>query len=250
MTGHFIFKGFALQPSLKRILSLTLPLFIFGTISPSLADTQRIVDYTYDGAGNITSIRSNRTGPPVITALQPDFIHKERITSFTVTGVDLLGTVVTTTTSGLDILNINNISATQVEFTLEANNAAVVGSGALSFSTHLGSDTEAIAIIDRLPAITFEPKPVLLTPDGQEVEVKLFFDQPFSTDQVYDLVMQDSSIASVSPQSIALVAGSTSVTIITAGINNGSTRLEINHPSGVQITILDIIITDDTTPPS
>jgi hypothetical protein len=55
------------------------------------ADTQRILDYQYDAAGNMLSVRANRNlGPPDVTLLSPAFAHKENFAQITATGSNLL----------------------------------------------------------------------------------------------------------------------------------------------------------------
>lgn len=212
---------------------------------PTYADSQRIVDYVYDGAGNIISVRSGlNLGPPDVTNLSPAFIHKGSFAFVSATGVNLLQATVSTSTPGLNIINIENISATEIFIALFADNSVSIGAGFLTFSTRLGSDIETIAIADRTPVISTDPNPILLLPDNQPRQVSLLFDQPFETDQVFDVLIRNTSIASIAEQNITLSAGQRTVSINISGINAGSTSLEINQLSNFLALAIPVIVSD------
>ena len=74
MIGRITFTGALSSPSPRLVFALALILCLFGAASLLHADSQRIVDYEYDGVGNITGINSVRiSGPPDVTALEPFF---------------------------------------------------------------------------------------------------------------------------------------------------------------------------------
>jgi hypothetical protein len=82
------------------------------------ADTQRIVNYNYDGAGNIISIRSGQNqGPPDVTILSPAFIHKESFAFVTATGINLFEAAVNVNTPGISLVEVNHISETEIKLT-------------------------------------------------------------------------------------------------------------------------------------
>lgn len=228
----------------QHILTLTI-LFSATIAMPALAESQRFIDYDYDGAGNIISVRSGlNLGPPDVINLSPAFIHKESFAFVSATGVNLLKATVATSTPGLNIVNVANISATEIFIALFAESSANIGPGSLTFSTRLGSDTEIIAIADRTPVISTDPNPILLLPDNQSRQVKLLFDRPFATNQVFDVLIQDTTLASVSEQTITLLTGEREVSINVTGINVGSTSLEINQLSNFLALAIPVIVSD------
>ena len=228
----------------QRILSLTI-LFSATISMPANAESQRFIDYDYDGAGNIISVRSGlNLGPPDVTHLSPAFIHKESFAFVSASGVNLLKATVATTTPGLNIVDVKNISATEIFVALFAESSAIIGPGSLTFSTRLGSDSEIIAIADRTPVISTDPNPILLLPDNQSRAVKLLFDRPFASDQVFDVLIQDTTLASISEQSITLLTGEREVSINVSGTRVGSTSLEINQLSNFLALAIPVIVSD------
>lgn len=204
---------------------------VAGT-SPVQSDTQRILEYEYDEAGNITAVRTGlNLGPPDVTEIQPAFVNINSFNTLTATGVNLAGATVETTTPGLSILNYTVLSETKITLTLRADDSATTGPGELLFTTRLGEDSESIAIAERTPVISTEPNPVILSPNGTGVFVRLIFDQPFDTDQIYDIAITDTAIASVDRQTMTLFAGETETTVTVTGLQVGNTILEINQLS-------------------
>ncbi len=234
--------------SLSRIrislLSCILGITILVPLVAS-ADSARIDEYVYDGAGNIVSIRSGiNIGPPEITLLSPAFIHQESFAFVTVTGLNLLNATIETSTPGLEIIFSNNISETEMFVTLYADQSSTLGNGLLTFTTRLGSDSETIIIAERTPVISTDPNPVVLLPDHQVKQVSLLFDRPFETDQVFDVLISDTSIATIAETSITLPAGQHEVSVSVSGINTGSTQLEVNQLSKFLALGIPVIVSD------
>lgn len=123
----------------------TCGLMIF--VATATADSQRVIDYRYDGAGNIISIQSGRNlGVPEITGLNPPSIKQGCDNTITTTGLNLLHPTVSATDNNLSISNIINLSETAVQFQLSAGAETVVGETPLTFTTRLGSDTANITV--------------------------------------------------------------------------------------------------------
>ena len=215
---------------------------------PVFADSQRIVDYQYDGAGNIVGIRSGRNfGPPDVTQLNPAFVNQGSNIFIEATGVNLFRADVTTAATGISVSNVFS-TETKITFILSANETAAFGLAPLTFTTRLGSDTENITVAERTPVISTEPNPIVLAPDGQPVLIKLVFDQPFTTDQTYDLAIRNTSFATVSQASITLLAGETEVSVDVTGLAAGTTALEINQLADFIALAIPVIVNDDQLP--
>lgn len=207
------------------------------------------MDYQYDGAGNIISVRTNRNlGPPDVTNLSPAFIHKESFANITATGINLNKTTVSVSALGLTLINVSNISGTEIEFTLFADDTAVIGAASVEFTTRLGSDAETLTVAERTPIISTQPNPILLSSTDQNVLVKMAFDQAFETDQIYDVLISDQTIATVSVSQITLVAGDTEVSVSVSAQGVGSTTLEINQLSNFLALGIPVIVVDEQLP--
>lgn len=224
--------------------------FILATLLslPIFADSQRIIDYQYDGAGNIIGIRSGRNlDPPDVTQLNPAFVNQGSSIFIEATGVNLFRADVTTAATGISVSNVFS-TETKITFILSANETAAFGLAPLTFTTRLGSDTENITVAERTPVISTEPNPIVLAPDAPPVLVKLVFDQPFITAQTYDLAIRDTTVASVSETFITLPAGSTEVSVTVSALTVGTTALEINQLADFIALAIPVIVNDDQLP--
>ena len=234
---------------IRQFLKVPVCLLSLFVVLPVLADSQRFIDYQYDGAGNIISVSSNRNlGPPDVTNLSPAFINKESFGTITATGINLAKATVSTSALGVTVISVSNISETEIEFTLSASTEAEIGDAAVEFTTRLGSDTEMVAVAERTPIISTEPNPILLLAGDQNIVVKMSFDEGFETDQIYDVQITDQSIATVSQSQITLLAGETEVSVSVSAQTIGSTTLEINQLSNFLALGIPVIVIDEQLP--
>jgi len=214
------------------------------------ADSQRIIEYQYDEAGNIVSINSGRNlGPPVVTGIQPGFIHRDSRDVFTVTGVNLLDVDVETAVQGMSITSQINVSATQIQLSVAAAPDVPIGPADFTFSSRLGSAVESIVVAERTPVISTAPNPIVLAPNDQPAEVILAFDQPFATDQTFDVLIEEPDVATVAEQSVSLASGETEVIVNVSGRAIGSTSLEINQLSNFLALAIPVLVEDESFPP-
>ncbi len=232
---------------ISKLLSICLLIISFY----ANADSQQISDYVYDGAGNIISINTvQNTGPPVITSLSPGFINRDNISSFIVFGINLKRAEVSTTTQGLTVLNVSETSENEVRFSLSASNDAPIGSGVITVANRLGSDSTPIVVANRVPVIATSPSPIALEPNGQMKQVSLLFDQAFASDQVFDVSISDTDIATVAQTSVTLLAGEREVSVDIAGVLTGNTTLNINQLSNFLAVGVLVVVTDPFPLPS
>lgn len=213
-------------------------------VSLAAADSQRIIEYDYDGAGNITGVRSElNEGPPDVTEIKPVFVGRESTIAMVATGSNLARASVATAVPGLTISNVSPAS-TQVRFFVTADETAVIGPAPLTFSTRFGSDVEEILVTERVPIVSTEPSPILLLPDGQAIDVFMVFDRPFETNQTYQLAMRDPAIATVSQATVTLPAGEITATVQVSGLSVGNTDLDITQPANFLAIAIPVIVVD------
>jgi len=234
---------------IRQFFKVSVCLLSLFVALPVLADSQRFIDYEYDGAGNLISVSSNRNlGPPDVTNLSPAFINKESFGTITATGTNLSKATVSTSVLGVTVISVVNISETEIEFSLSASAEAEIGDAAIEFTTRLGTDTEMVAVAERTPIISTEPNPILLSTGDQNITVKMSFDEAFETDQIYDVQITDQSIATVSQAQITLLAGETEVSVSVSAQTIGSTTLEINQLSNFLALGIPVIVIDEQLP--
>ena len=223
--------------------------YLLAVISISVrADSERIDEYEYDGTGNIISIHSGRNlGPPNVTALNPAFVNQGSSNNIEAVGVNLYKAQVTISYPGVSISNVET-SETSVTFRISASDQAAIGNVPITFTTRLGSDTKPLAVVERTPVISTDPNPIVLAPNLSVIEVRLLFDQPYSTDQTYDIAISDTTKASVQEQTVTLPAGGREVSVHVAGVAVGTTQLEINQLSNFLALGIPVIVIDQQLP--
>jgi hypothetical protein len=215
----------------RRVLLLCVIGFSFLGFSQSHADTERVIDYEYDNAGNIVRIiAQEQSAPPVVSQLNPDFINIGRSISVTATGSNLLGVDVTTDATGLIITDVNP-SVDQVTFRLTATTLATVGSAILRFTTGLGEAQESIFVAEPRPGLTTNPNPIAVAQSTTATDIKLIFTEPRPENETYTVSIGDSAIASTVAGSFTILAGSTEASIALIGVLDGVTSLEIVNQS-------------------
>jgi hypothetical protein len=226
---------------------IMLPLLMFSNIS--YAETQRFIDYEYDGAGNIIAIRSSRNlGPPDVTELSPAFIHKESFASIEATGVNLAKASVSFNAPGITLIDIKNISDTEVALRFYADATAAIGDVPVTFTTRLGSDTENMTVAERTPVVSTEPNPILLSPEEQNVTVRLTFDRPYETEQTFDVAVTDEAIATVAEQQVTLQPSESEVSVTISAVSAGTTTFEINQLSNFLALGIPVLVIDEPLP--
>ena len=195
------------------------------------ADSQRVLEFEYDQAGNVTGVLTTaQSGPPEVAGLNPHFINLGRTVTIVATGTALWGAEVSVTAPGLKIGSVS-ASSSQVVFDLTATSEASLGNAPVTFTTALGQDTENVLVADRPPDILPDPNPIVVPPDGDPTTVKLLFSAPLSTGVTFDVSITDTAVAAVSPPSVTLPQGDTVAEIDVTGLVAGTTELKVALPS-------------------
>ncbi len=246
--------GYLLRPARAffcsiRFASKLVVVFSFALLPITAhAQSQSETLFEYDGAGNIVRvITETNDAPPTVSSLTPAFINQEATVSIIAFGNNLVRAEVSTPHPDL-IIDRVVATKTSVRFRLSASAEAAIGATTISFTTRLGTATAVMTVAERTPIISTEPNPIVLAPDGVGVSVRLIFDQPFSTDQIYDVAMQDSAIADVGAATITLPAGETVATITATGLLPGSTKLEVNQLSNFLAIAIPVLVVDAQLP--
>ena len=227
-----------LFPSLRYIISSShrlharwFAILFLGATTLAYADSERIVHYQYDTAGNLTGITSAvNQNPPDVISVSPTFINIGQTLSITATGTDLGGVDVSVVATGLSISDIVT-SPTVVTFILTASSSAELGNEILTFTSRLGTDSESIVIAEQIEGITTQPDPISVAADGQPSQVKLIFDGPSATEEIYSLSITDTVIATVVQSTITVPQGASEAIIDITGLLDGNTELVLVNVS-------------------
>jgi hypothetical protein len=218
-------KLFAIQPLLIVVFGLML-FFANGN-----AANERVVDYEYDGAGNIVRIiTQEQSDLPVISSLNPGFINQGQSRTITASGSNLLGVEVTTDAPGLSIDAFES-NKTAISFQLTATSQALIGNAIIRFTTGLGEVQQSIFVAEVGPAITTSPSPITIDLSATSNTVTLNFSVPRPEGETFNLSVIDPATATVDSMSFDILAGATRADISLIGITTGATVLQIDLPA-------------------
>lgn len=199
--------------------------------SNSHAATERVVEFEYDGAGNIVRIITReQSDPPTVSPLSPGFINQGQSRTITTTGSNLLDVDLSTDTPGLRIDAIES-DETQISFQLTADSQAPVGNAIIRFSTGLGEVQQSIFVAEVSPAITTSPGPITIDISGTSNTVTLNFSVPRPENETFNLSVVDPATATVDSTSFDIQSGQTSADISLTGVAAGATVLQIDLPA-------------------
>lgn len=223
-------SSIALQSKNKAIINLCALVFLSVSFQNVSADSQRIVDYEYDGAGNIISTTSNvLTAPPFIdvSSIKPNFINRGSSIRLTAIGTNLFKADITTDNPDLSI-EISNTQLNQIDFIVTATEQAALGTANFSFTTRLGTDSIAIEVI---PAFELQLLPVpALVGVGETTNFAIQFPQALSQQRDFEFSILDSNLATVAPLNSTISADENAAQISLDGLISGSTQLIVQSP--------------------
>ena len=209
---------------IQQLIVLALSLFLLPV---SHAAVERIIDYEYDGAGNIVRIISQEQSElPVVSPITPAFINIGRTVTVTATGSNLLGIDITSDIPELSVKAISSTS-TSLSFELTASDQAPIGDAIIRFITGIGEIQQTIFVAESPPTLSTDPSPIAIEDNGAVTNVSLVFSEPRPEDETYALTMVDTGIANVSSGSFTILAGQTQANIILTGVSAGTTYLEV-----------------------
>jgi hypothetical protein len=219
-------------------------MLISAPLSPAYAQTQEIVEYEYDAAGNIIGItRESQTLPPVIDIeLTPNFVNIGRTRNLVATGENLLSTSVETIAPGVIIGNVVAESS-RVTFSITATESAEVGPITITFTTLLGSVAKPFQVADPAPDVRTIPAPISLGPSSNLV-VQFVFSESASGNEVYDASIDGLGVAVLPVGNFTVLDGASVSSLEIAPVGAGSTTLGINLRDGMRDYSFSLFVAD------
>ncbi len=178
-----------------------------------------VTEYEYDPVGNITRVRQagNATAlVPTVSNTTPTSFRKGTSTLVTVTGTNFSGARLNAQDPNIDITGVS-MTATQLSFTASANVSAEPGLKAFSISNAAGSANFNLTLAPTLPVVSFSPQPIALPPDNSIRNVSLVLSNTDTVSHTVALSMDNTAVATVSPASVVLAPGQSSVLVQITG---------------------------------
>lgn len=206
----------------------------------------QVTEYTYDAAGNLTSVTGAGSASgfvPVLSTVTPGLIRRGETKSLLITGQRLQAGSLRTSDPGLDLLNVRQTAA-QIQADLIADQAVPVGSQTLSFTNAQGTASIALTVAPVLPTLSVEPSPLALPPDNSARNITLRLSSSDVVSHAINLVMSDTSKATISPATVTIAPGQTSVQVSVTPKVAGFTSLQLTSSTLVSTTV-PVFITAD-----
>lgn len=206
----------------------------------------QVTEYTYDAAGNLTSVTnagSSSALMPVLSTVTPSLIRRGETKSLLITGQRLQVGSLSSSDPGLDLLNVRQ-TASQIEADLVADQAVPVGAHSLSFTNAQGSVSIGITVAPVLPVLSVEPSPLALPPDNTARNITLRLSSADVVSHTINLAMSDIGKATVSPASVTIAPGQSSIQVSITPKVAGFTSLQLSSASLVSTTV-PVFITAD-----
>ncbi|QKO21075.1 RHS repeat domain-containing protein [Rhodoferax sp. BAB1] len=205
-----------------------------------------VTEYTYDAAGNLISVTGAGAASglvPVLSTVAPSIIRRGESKSLLITGQRLQVGSLRSSDPGLDLLNVRQ-AATQIQADLIADQAVPVGAQTLSFSNAQGTASIAITVAPVLPVLSVEPSPLALPPDNTTRNITLRLSSSDVVSHIINLAMSDTSKATISPASVTITPGQSSVQVSVTPKVAGFTSLQLTSSTLVSTTV-PVFITAD-----
>jgi hypothetical protein len=213
----------------------SIPLHITASATQPLGSVPFSVKTTAGWVRYATGINVIPLKPTLaVTDITPGSMRRSESKSFQISGSYLLGAQVTAPSgNGLTLSGLQT-TATLASFNLAASATATLGSQTLTISNPAvanGTGAMLVSIIDALPKINTSTIPSAVIPDGVVRQFTLSLTNADSFSNSFSLSTADPTIISVTPASVTIPAGATSVPITIAGLKLGYTMLNITSPT-------------------
>jgi YD repeat-containing protein len=205
-----------------------------------------VTEYTYDKAGNITSVVRGAAGsnqPPLLSTVSPSVIRLGETATLTITGQRLQVGTLQASDTGLDLSNVRQ-AATQVQADLSVTSSVPAGTQTLTFTNGQGTASIALLIAPKLPTLSIEPSPLALPPDNTARSITLRLSNPDLIAHQVTVTSSDTAKATVSPATVTIAAGQTTAQVSVTPKVAGFVNLTTTSPT-LKATAVPVFITSD-----
>jgi hypothetical protein len=164
----------------------------------------------------------------IVSGIEPAGMHRGQSLSFQIAGNSLQGAQVTAPAgSGLTLSNLQT-TATQAVFNLAASATATLGAQLLTITNPAvanGSATVTLTIANVLPKAYTNPSVLSVLPDASAHSFSVLLTNSDTVAHTINLAVGDPTIATITPASVTIPAGSTAANVTLTGLKLGITSL-------------------------
>ena len=193
-----------------------------GRLVRAVSTSGVVTEYVYDAAGNITAVvRGGSVSPPTLSEIAPASIRRGTAVRVTLTGTNLQNAGLQIPDRDLTFSAVTR-TPTSIAFDLVASALAVLGASAVRVSSASGSASINIDVRPSLPKVELSPLPIAVPPDGRNATIELVLTSADDVAHTIALSTARPDIASVSPASLTIPAGSTRAPFLVTGRSGGN----------------------------
>lgn len=199
-----------------------------GRLSEQVTEGSRTL-YRYDAAGNLLEVQPGLAAePPIVDTIDGAVLRIGDTATVALDGSGLEGAYVIPNDTCLAISNLS-YTASGLTFDVNGDECTETGIYTLTLITPAGTLVIEINLAPTLPQLLVTPTPIAIPP-GAPYGLAIRLSSADSIPHTVQLVVADSSVASVTPITVTFAPGEKqhTVTLIPAGI--GQTRLDLTAP--------------------
>lgn len=217
-----------------------------GRLIQFIDSSGRVTEYTYDAAGNITSVRGGGAVSdfaPVLSSVAPNVIRRGETISIVLLGQRLQAGSLETSHPGLSLLNLQQ-TPTEIRADLRASEAVPLGAQTITYTNAAGSSSVGVTVAPALPVLAAEPSPLALPPDNLARGVTLRLSAADAIPHTVNLAFSDADKAFISPASVTFAAGQTSVLVSVTPRASGFSTLQLTSSTLASVAV-PVFVTSD-----
>ena len=189
------------------------------------------IEYVYDAAGNLLEVKdAGAAAAPVVTSVTPPNLRRGSTAVIRIEGSGFSSATVTGPAAGF-VISGQKVLPTSIEFTLAAAADVALGSHIFTVANAAGNATATITINPGLPVLSVAPLPLAVAPDNVPRSFNIGLSNADSVAHIVNLTPSNAAIATVSPASLSIAPGQTSVFASITGVSGGSTTLTLTSPT-------------------
>jgi YD repeat-containing protein len=214
-----------------------------GRLVRSTADGNS-VEYQYDAAGNLLEVTGNvPTTAPTISTVTPDALRRGQSAQVALSGSGLAYSSVNSPSTAF---TLNGVSAqpTTVSFNLAVADDTPLGAHTFTVGNSAGSASFVLTVNPKLPALSVAPLPLAVAPDNVPRSFSITLGNADTVEHTLNLATSNPAVATISPASLVIGPGQTSVLASITGVAGGSTTLSLTSPT-LKTVLAPVFVTAD-----
>ena len=180
-----------------------------GRLTRFVDSTNRVTTYTYDAAGNLTTVSDGGGASalaPTISNVTPALIRRGQTVTMIISGQSLNAGSLLSSHPSIDLSNLRQTAA-QILVSVTVGLDAPLGAQSLAFSNIVGTANANFTVGPVLPTLRFEASPLAFPPDSVARNITLLLTQPDVVPHTVTISSSNVSKLAVNTTTVTFAAG-------------------------------------------